>query len=231
MEFQNNLNFYSISNFREQILEYEKLVSSDKTDSKLKTFSEKEIQEFVTNGFYIGEEKVRLGDYLSYTPLPFYIKRKWPNAKVIVHPNPLTDGFFGHNPYVDEINAIAGRKPIGAFRDFGFGNSPQRRLRMFGFFELLPLKPMLFISPEEKIKAQHWKKELNLGNRKLIFVHSSGRTVGKLLSKYRWSKITKALESDYYLVQIGTSIDQKIPVHHHMVKDFDLQRDNHFFDS
>ena len=220
MLFREILDFYQINDFKNQIINYEEFYRNSLSEKlPAKDF----IQENLDKGFYIGEEKCHLGEFLSYSAIPRYIKRKYPESKITVCPNIFSEAVFRHNPYVDQIAFLPERKPTGAWREFGFGNQSQRRLRAFSIYEKLPVKPEIHVSKIENEKALHWRESLKLSGRKLMLVHSSGKTVGKIMKKKDWKSLFKSLENEYCFVQIGSPKDQKIPAEYQQLRFFDLE--------
>lgn len=207
------LDFYAINDLKKQIIDYhetyEKLFAG-------KVISDEELEFSLKNGFYIGEKRCRLGDCLTHTPLPYYLKQKWPECRVFVRDNKIAREIFRGNPYVDGIVEIKGREPIGASREFGFGNALQRRLRTFRVFTLNTVKPMLFLDKKAEWKFARWRKKLPLSGRKLALIQSAGKTVKKILSTEQWREIIKELEDEFYFVQIGIPRNQRIPAHKNM---------------
>ncbi|MCX5786684.1 MAG: hypothetical protein NTX59_13465 [Elusimicrobia bacterium] len=203
------LNYYSISDYEKEILRYQETWKDRFAD---KPFSAEEIDTGLKEGFFIGERKSHIGDYLTYTNVPRMLKEKYKGCRVFAAPHRFAEEVFKLNPYVDSIRDIPGREPAGAFREFGFGNSHQRRLRVFGIYTTEEPAPELYCSQRESDAAAEWRSKVPK-NKKVLLVHTSGRTVGNVLSWFAWNRIFKKTRDQIHWVQFGFPGDQKIPCH------------------
>jgi ADP-heptose:LPS heptosyltransferase len=218
--FERTLQHFEITDFQKQILDYATTYREHFAD---KLLSEKELAEARRDGFYIGHHKTGLGEFLSYTPLPRFLKTHFPDCKVFVCKHRFAEALFRHDPYVDGVMDIAGREPIGTFREFGFGTHPQKRLRPFGIFAPGPVLPEIHISKPVMEKWREWKATLPLAGRKLVMVQSSGRTNPKLFSVFKWWSLLRPLRDEFYFVHLGNLRDQFIWAHRVMLKQWDME--------
>ena len=218
--FKQTLARFEITDFSKQIMNYHDTYRESFAD---KLLSEKELDEARKHGFYMGHHKTGLGEFLSYTPIPRYLKKYFPEIKVYVCEHRFAEALFRHNPFVDGVRDLPGREPIGTFREFGFGTHPQKRLRPFGFFETAPVLPELIVSPAVLAKWQDWKAKLPLNGRKLVMVQSSGRTNPKLFSLFKWWGLLRPLRDEFYFVHIGNLRDQFIWADKVMLNQWDME--------
>lgn len=218
--FENILNFFQISNFETEIAQYGNTYREHFAD---KIMGKAEMELSLREGFYIGHHKTGLGEFLSYTPIPRFLKTYFPGCKVYVCNHRFAKALFRHNKYVDDVLDIPGREPFGTFREFGFGTHPQRRMRSFGIFVTEPVYPEVTISPECKSRWEQWRKSLPLNGRKLILVQSSGRTNPKLFSALHWLRLLWPLRKKFYFVQIGNLRDQFIWAHKIKLRQWDME--------
>lgn len=218
--FERTLAHFQITDFQSQILDYQSTFREHFADKML---SEKELDQARRHGFYIGHHKTGLGEFLSYTPLPRYLKKHFPEIKVFVCKHRFAEALFRHDPHVDGVMDIAGREPLGTFREFGFGTHPQKRLRPFGLFVPGPVLPEIHISKAVLEKWQDWKAKLPLNGRRLIMVQSSGRTNPKLFSMFKWWSLLRPLRDEFYFVHIGNLRDQFIWSNKVMLHQWDME--------
>ncbi len=214
------LKHFEITDFEKQILGYHSTYRESFQD---KLLSESELEEARRHGFYIGHHKTGLGEFLSYTPLPRYLKKHFPDIKVYVCKHRFAEALFRHNPFVDGVHDIAGREPIGTFREYGFGTHPQKRLRPFGLFVPGPVLPEITVSEPVMNRWREWKAKLPLQGRKLIMVQSSGRTNPKLFSMFKWWGLLRSMREEFYFVQIGNLRDQFIWANKVMLNQWDME--------
>lgn len=214
------LSFYGITDFDRQILAYGETYG-DQFDKML---TSQELELALREGFYLGQPRSALGELLSYTPIPRLLKECFPGCKVYVCESDFSKVLFANHPHVDSITTLPGRDPIGAWREFGWGNQVQRRLRTFGIFLSYPEKPELYLSAEQKERAREWRASLPLQGRPLLAIHSSGRTNRKLLNHLEWWRVYQKLKRDFFIVQVGHYRDQWIPAHRHQLFPASLPR-------
>lgn len=204
-----------ITDFTAQIVRYPETYA-DYVQTKL--MPKGDFERSLTEGFYFGHPTAGLGEFLSFSALPRFLKRHYPMAKVWVGPNRFADAIFKNDPHVDGIGTRPGREPYGPWKEFGFGTTTQRRLLSFGLFSAKPLGPEMTLTPESRAKAEAWKEKLDLKGRKLVFIQSSGRTNPKVFSFFKWSKWLWKLRDEFCFVQIGNLRDQFIWAEHIMLK-------------
>jgi ADP-heptose:LPS heptosyltransferase len=203
------LEFYGITDFPSEILRYE-AVFADRFRGKV--LSDDELAVCLRDGFFIGERKSHIGDYLTYSNIPRLLKTAYPGCRVFIAPHRLAESVFRGNPHVDAIRDFPGREPIGAFREFGWGNTHQRRARIFRISPIEEPVPELRIEPEDRSIAEEWKRS-RPGGKKILIIHSSGRTVGHLLGYFAWRKIFERTKDLFHWAQIRFAGDQNVPCH------------------
>ena len=211
---------FEITDIETQIFKYHETYRYYFQD-RLLTDTERE--EAATHGFYIGHHQTGLGEFLSYTPLPRLLKRYYPGNKVFVCRHRFAEALFRNDPHVDGVLDIPNRKPIGSFREFGFGTHPQKRLRPFGIFAHAPVLPEIQISNAARDRWREWKARLPLQGRKLVMVQSSGRTNPKLFSVFKWWSLLRPMRDEFYFVQIGNLRDQFIWAHKVLLAQWDME--------
>lgn len=214
------LQHFEITDLERQIFNYH---DTYRDSFKSKLLSNTERDEALAKGFYIGHHQTGLGEFLSYTPLPRLLKKYFPGVKVFVCRHRFAEALFRNNPHVDGVMDIAGRTPIGTFREFGFGTHPQKRLRPFGIFAHAPISPEIEISKAVQDRWQDWKSRLPLQGRKLVMVQSSGRTNPKLFSLFKWWRLLRPLRDEFYFVQIGNLRDQFIWANKVLLAQWDME--------
>jgi hypothetical protein len=201
------IEYYGIENFSNQIVNYRE---SFLEELGPKLPSERQLESWHKHGFYIGHYTKRLGDMLSYTVVPKYLKQHYPGVKVYFAGKSFATTFFRNDPYVDAIVERPEHELFGSGREFGFGTTTQRRLRSFGIFTVDPVGPEVIVSDQCLARWQEWKAKLPLDGRKLVVIQSSGRTNPKIFSFWTWLKYLRSLREEFYFVQIGNLRDQFI---------------------
>lgn len=201
------LRAYGITDFGAQILNYDETYR-DHVRSKL--MAKPEFERSLKDGFYFGHRTAGLGEFLSFSALPAYLKEFYPGVKVWVGPNRFAESVFKNDPNVDGIGEQPGREPFGSQREFGFGTTTQRRLLPMGVFASKPIGPKMHLSTQSVERAREQRAAFKTGGRKLVFIQSSGRTNPKVFSFFKWSRWLRALRDEFYFVQIGNLRDQFI---------------------
>ena len=218
--FDDVLSSFGIKDFNKQILRYPETYR-DFVQKKLMT--PVELERSLKEGFYFGHPQAGLGEFLSFSQLPKMLKEFYPGAKVFVGPNRFAESVFKNDPDVDGLTELHGREPFGSQREFGFGTTTQRRLLPMGIFSSRPLGPVMHLSDESLERAQEQKSKFKIGNRKLVFIQSSGRTNPKVFSFFKWSRWLSYLKDEFYFVQIGNLRDQFIWAEKVLLKQWDVE--------
>lgn len=218
--FKKILREYEIEDFQSQILRYHETYA-EQIQSLLP--SDQLLSEWRKNGFYFGHYKTGLGEILSYTAIPRYLKKYYPEIKVYFCGHRFAKALYRSNPYVDGVVDFKDRQSYGSGREFGFGTTTQRRLRSFGIFTAEALGPEVYVSREVLNRWQEWRNSLPLKGRKLVLVQSSGRTNPKVFSFWSWLRYLRSMRDEFYFVQIGNLRDQFIWAHEVRLKQWDME--------
>ncbi len=214
------LKTYKITDFEAQILRYPETYSDF---VRAKMMSTQELERSLAEGFYFGHPTAGLGEFLSFSALPRFVKQFYPGSKVWIGPNRFAESVFKNDPNVDGIGERAGREPFGSQREFGFGTTTQRRLLPIGIFSAAPVGPEMTMTPESRAKALEWRESLKLGPRRLVFFQSSGRTNPKVFSFFKWSYWLRNLRDEFCFVQIGHLRDQFVWAEHILLKQWKIE--------
>jgi len=206
---ENLLTYYQIDDSDRQLKNYFKTYN-DELKEKLNPHADK-------NFIYIGEKKGHLGDNVNYTPLPRYLKKKFPGKIIIIHPNRYTGHIYYGNPYPDRIEVIDGEEPWGSFTEVGWGNAVQRRAGS-NRITVSETKGELY-PPKEKKERILQKIRNKYPDKKLVVLHTTGKSIGSSMPKKLWKKLVSTLKDDYIIIQVGGKEDKKIRnCHFHFLK-------------
>lgn len=212
--------YYGIADFDRQIANYH-LTFADQIREKLP--SEPIIEDWRINGIYFGHHRTGLGEILSYTALPRFFKKHFPEWKVYFCGHRFGEALFRRNPYVDGVVDFPNRESYGSGKEFGFGTTTQRRLLSFGIFAAETLGPEVFVGEEASNRWLEWREKLPLNGRKLVLVQSSGRTNPKVYSFWRWFRMLRAMRDEFFFVQVGNLRDQFIWANQIHLKQWDME--------
>lgn len=201
------LNHYGVADYGREILRYTETFAERVARFRL---SDEELDLGLREGFFIGERKSHIGDYLTYSNLPRLLKQTYPGCRVVVAPHRLARQVFEDNPFVDAITDLPGREPVGAFREFGWGNTHQRRCRIFRIDLTDEPVPELRPRPQDRQEAAAWRRGLP-ADRRILLVHSSGRTVRRVLPTAEWRRLYSLTRHRLLWVQLRFPGDQAIP--------------------
>jgi hypothetical protein len=213
--FENLLQYYQIEDPREQLKNY-----FSTNEDKLREFFYPHSEE---NFIYIGEEKGHLGDNINYTSLPRYLKIKFPNKRIIVHPNRYSESIYHQNPYVDSIEVLSEFKPWGEFTELGWGNCVQRRAGSHRIVpaevrgELFPSKVLQSVLSDKIRKGKSGKlfkfgsgKKQPAERKKILTLHTTGKSAGASMSTSLWKNLVSLLTNEFIVIQVGGKEDKKI---------------------
>ena len=214
------LKTFKITDFESQILHYPETYH-EFVGAKL--MPAEELKKSLSEGFYFGHRTAGLGEFLSFSALPRLVKQFYPGSRVWIGPNRFAESIFKNDPNVDGVGERPGREPFGSQREFGMGTTTQRRLLPLGLFSSAPLGPEMTLTLGDREKAAAWRKGLSLGNRRLVFIQSSGRTNPKVFSFFKWSHWLRKLRDEFCFVQIGNLRDQFIWAEHIMLKQWSIE--------